>query len=371
MDKNDKLNELFNEATRLPSNWHRRELFAQFSCLSNNQEVAAKIKEHMDLLIRKHSLIEILHKDYGEKDTFTFLVANKTLGDRINFVVLGCAIAAMNNKQANFIVQDDALSDIFKSFSSLYVHSIHRYNLPENDFVLAMQDNMDAMPFLLNWWSFPFQNKKIIAKRKECKDEDWYEFIRGFKESLGKWDMLFQMYSVSRLPLENVYSFTFDQQSIMQLYERNGLRYGKSVLIAPVANTLPHSNLLIKILNKIVEKLKLEGYDCIENLKPGEETRLTLSGTKAVSIPPIQLASMIYYTRHIVAYRSGFCDLAYLVGCNLNVIYPYRPRGVETVFSGWGLSSSSTNVSEYFLDLHSESEITKNIVKKITSLEMK
>lgn len=96
-----------------------------------------------------------------------------------------------------------------------------------------------------------------------------------------------------------------------------GLRKGKTVIIAPEANSV--TQLESALWNKIIEGLAQKGYTAIANVEQNEGLSAPdYFCAYAESVP------LLEYAGYFIGLRSGFCDIVSSAKCRKVVIYPAK-----------------------------------------------
>lgn len=131
---------------------------------------------------------------------------------------------------------------------------------------------------------------------------DFYKVIYGLDESAKTADIKF--------PDTKVQSYT--------LFDREGLRYGKTVILAPKSNSL------IKLSNKfwkeLADRLKSIGLMVCTNIAgPSEKP---VEGTKGIYFPFKMMKNILESAGYFISTRSGMCELACGTACKKIVLYP-------------------------------------------------
>ena len=142
-------------------------------------------------------------------------------------------------------------------------------------------------------------------------------------------------YGVFELPnTDKVHAeFACKSDYVEKIIKKNQLPKGKTVIIAPYANTL--DSLPGWFWRKLVENLKNKGYCVLTNCNGTTEP--VVCGTKGVFIPYKDLKLFLEYCGYFIGVRSGLCDIISSLVCKKIIIYqPYcfwGPAGNYEYFS--------------------------------------
>lgn len=97
-----------------------------------------------------------------------------------------------------------------------------------------------------------------------------------------------------------------DMDNLLQeLFEKNGLTKGKTVVLAPFSNTL--LDLPQDFWSDITKSLLEKGYSVCTNC--GSDTELPIEGTTKIFVPLDQAPQFVNFAGYFVGVRSGFCDI--------------------------------------------------------------
>lgn len=116
--------------------------------------------------------------------------------------------------------------------------------------------------------------------------------------------------------------------------EDNGLIKGKTVILAPYANTI--ANPSKKFWVSLVEKYRKKGYEVVTNSGGDEEP--AIEGTKPVLIPFDITIPVIELCGTFIGLRSGLCDFVACARAKKIIIYPDRIYVNGPVIDFYGLN---------------------------------
>lgn len=106
-------------------------------------------------------------------------------------------------------------------------------------------------------------------------------------------------------------------KEVAELFKKNGLKIGKTVVLSPYSNTL--SDLPIDFWEKICERLIENGYAVCTNSSGASEP--PIKGSAGVFFPLSIAPQVINAAGMFIGVRSGFCDI--VSGCNAKKIILY------------------------------------------------
>ena len=124
--------------------------------------------------------------------------------------------------------------------------------------------------------------------------------------------------------------FSVDKSFVEDLFSTMGLRKGRTIILAPYANSI-EPNMEIWEWEEVTRRLSELGYDVCTNCA-GEEK--SINGTKRLSFPYIEAANVLEYAGGLIAIRSGLCDVISSVKCKSVIIYENGIRGLNYDYFG-------------------------------------
>ena len=108
--------------------------------------------------------------------------------------------------------------------------------------------------------------------------------------------------------------------SLQELFQKNGLIKGKTVVISPFSNTL--LDLPQNFWSDISKSLLEKGYSVCTNC--GCDTEQPIEGTTGICVPLDQAPQFVNFAGYFIGIRSGFCDI--ISGCNARKIILYYKK---------------------------------------------
>jgi len=117
-------------------------------------------------------------------------------------------------------------------------------------------------------------------------------------------------------------------RSADDIFEKNGLRKGRTVLLSPYANTA--KKLPLDMWKQIVTELKKRDFDVCTNVSGSEEE--AIEGTRGIFIPYDQIIDFLNQAGGFLGYRSGLCDIVSATDAKKVIFYP---EGITFAFSSY------------------------------------
>lgn len=121
--------------------------------------------------------------------------------------------------------------------------------------------------------------------------------------------------------------FNNDLERLQLLYDQLGLEQGKSVIIAPYANSIP----LIKstFWEELVRNLKEKSLKVFTNC--GTPTEEPIKGSERIFYEFADTVAITEYAGYVICYRSGFSEIIATSMCKKIIIYPHHIKGHSTL----------------------------------------
>ncbi|NRT73706.1 ADP-heptose--LPS heptosyltransferase [Clostridium beijerinckii] len=154
--------------------------------------------------------------------------------------------------------------------------------------------------------SHNYVHTDILDKFEINKQLSWGELFKNCIMSIDK-------NTCKKNPL-----LSFRKKYIEDLFEKNSLVRGKTVIISPYANTIVR--LEDGFWEKIVEKLNEKGFKVCTNSIGEEEPPIV--GSIPLNFPLEDAVSVVEYAGTFIGIRSGFCDLISSSKAKKIVLYP-------------------------------------------------
>lgn len=110
-----------------------------------------------------------------------------------------------------------------------------------------------------------------------------------------------------------------DSEWLENVFTKYGLKFNRTVLISPFANSLAYAPGK-KFWESIVMELKHKGYSVCTNVSGRQEK--PIRGSIGIFIPYRYLNIFCENAGYFLAFRSGLCDLISMVYCRKVILYP-------------------------------------------------
>lgn len=111
--------------------------------------------------------------------------------------------------------------------------------------------------------------------------------------------------------------FSADRAAIEKRFIDNGLKIGKTVLLAPYSYTLP--KMKRRFWEEIAEELTRKGYTVCTNSNGKKEK--PIKGTVPIFLPYAQIVPFLELAGGLVSIRSGLCEVISSANCKKVVLY--------------------------------------------------
>lgn len=131
---------------------------------------------------------------------------------------------------------------------------------------------------------------------------------------------------------------------------------GKTVILAPAANSLP--TLCLEFWSLLSQELKLQGWTVCTNCE--YEATDYIVGTIPIYFPLAESIPIAEMAGWVISSRSGFCDLISSAKCRLSIIYVKQQWYAGSAFEGSSLRlmGLSNKVLEYEIDANEDINLT-------------
>lgn len=141
------------------------------------------------------------------------------------------------------------------------------------------------------------------------------------------------------------------------LFESLGLKRGKTVLLSPEAKTC--DSLGMAFCEKLCDRLKERGWEVFLNTMSSKN--LPISAVTAF-LPLSMAAPFSELCEHVIAIRSGFCDLISDSAARFHVLYP--DAVFKRVYPVHGIVTSAS-IQEYVIDEMAEEDLIRLILDRM------
>lgn len=136
----------------------------------------------------------------------------------------------------------------------------------------------------------------------------------------------FYLYCGFKLPENAIKSFPrFDRDDnrIDELFDKNYLVKGKTILLSPYSTGLKQYEIPEKFWSVLAEVLKGRGFSLVTNCVG---TEASIQGTIALNIPYSQTVPFLEKAGYFIGIRSGLCDIISSARCKKIVIHTFKAK---------------------------------------------
>ncbi|NLM06964.1 MAG: hypothetical protein GX219_08610 [Tissierellia bacterium] len=155
--------------------------------------------------------------------------------------------------------------------------------------------------------------------------------------------------------------FNQDATKVDEFFEKYSLRQGKTILLAPYANSIfPFKT---NIWEKIAERLKKLGYDVVTN--SSSESEPPVQGTLGVFFEFKNMVPILNKCKAMISFRSGFCELAASAKCIKIFICPDIMVQHMSVKDFHSDEEYFNGALEYIVTKENEDYVIEEIIKEI------
>ncbi|WP_019153825.1 Rossmann-fold NAD(P)-binding domain-containing protein [Robertmurraya massiliosenegalensis] len=123
------------------------------------------------------------------------------------------------------------------------------------------------------------------------------------------------------------------EEYVNELFKENGLIEGKTVILAPYANSIPQ--IKWEFWANLAKKLKNENYIVCTNCGSKEEG--PIDGTIPLYFDFREAVAVTEKAGYVIAYRSGFCDIIANSTCKKIIVYPDHYSGLSRLDELFGM----------------------------------
>ena len=110
-------------------------------------------------------------------------------------------------------------------------------------------------------------------------------------------------------------------ENLEKKYEQLGIKRGRTIILAPEANSV--TSLTCEDWIEIITVLKKLGYEVFINAKADKY------GCKSIFITYYESEALLSYAGYFIGIRSGLCDIISTIKCKKIIIYPQKSERVN------------------------------------------
>lgn len=187
-------------------------------------------------------------------------------------------------------------------------------------------------------WGWRFKNTPYVFENPDMSFTDMYRYdVFGLDDS-----------SMPKHPPVNKSS-----DFARRLFEENSLIKGKTVIVAPYANSI-RTNISMTLWSNMVMELRRKGYSVATNCFGDEQP---IDGSVGISFPYCEAINVLEYAGGFIALRNGLCDIVSQADCKMVVFYEDNVR--STSYSHFGLKKMGVRDEEYAIMFEKDEDINR------------
>jgi len=243
---------------------------------------------------KKAELKQLINSKYSNDYCF---FSRYGLGDIFYFASLLKEFKKKNSGRIIYFTEKRGLIDFIKMFTSID-EVVYDQDLKFLHAEQTLQKSITKGE--LNKIFFPYFGKK-----------ETYTFSDNYTNLLN-----LPLDTKREIPIPHENSYLKAQEEFLNL----GLNSEKTILIIPDATMFNYKKLNSAFWTKLINKLQDEGYDIVFNTKLKE-----FKNYKNSFLPIVDFIAFAKQVKHIIALRSGICDLfAGMDITNMSILYPQQ-----------------------------------------------
>lgn len=249
-------------------------------------------------------ILDQIREVYGE-DTHIFLMRGATGDTYIQLALIGFYMKKRNIVSYKIVADSARCEELAILYEEKNLIAMNGYKVDsiEKAYMLLGKEKLN-LTILFPWTYSLYFNRCRIRMTERFHFMDTYQYyVLNLKDGI-------QMKLPHFLPLS--------QEELV----RKGVAKGRTVIIAPEANSVTH--LGIELWNRIIDGLKNKGYRVLVNTDHNKGyCTSNYFCTYAESVP------LLEYAGYFVGLRSGFCDIISSAICQKVVIYPAKTEKTD------------------------------------------
>ncbi|MGG2084594.1 hypothetical protein [Lysinibacillus pakistanensis] len=220
--------------------------------------------------------------------------------------------------------------------------------------LISMEDN-DALVALAN-----FYPEKIKILNPYHNYQEIYHHLDGFKGLTFVEEIKHGLLGLSKDVHPEFPNISISEERLIQICEQYGIVRGKSVIIAPYANSIP----LIKasFWEELVVSLKIAGFKVFTNCGNPEEE--PIKGSERIFYEFHEAVAVSEFAGTVICYRSGFSEIIASSKCRKIIIYPDHIKGLSTLRVLFGMEDA-IYVQENLYQLTNTYAYTKDLLDEV------
>ncbi|WP_107840294.1 hypothetical protein [Metasolibacillus meyeri] len=196
--------------------------------------------------------------------------------------------------------------------------------------LISVEEN-DALVALAN-----FYPEKIRVLNPYHNYQEIYHYLDGYRGLTFVEEIKHGLLGLSKEIQPELPNVSISEERLVQICEQYGVVKGKSVIIAPYANSIP----LIKanFWEELVASLKMLGLKVFTNCGTPEED--PIQGSERIFYEFHEAVAVSEFAGTIICYRSGFSEIIATSKCRKIIIYPNHMKGFSTLRVLFGMEDA-------------------------------
>ncbi len=249
-------------------------------------------------------ILDQIREVYGE-DTHIFLMRGATGDTYIQLALIDFYMKKRNIVSYKIVADSARCEELAILFQEKNLIAMNGYKVDsiEKAYMLLGKEKLN-LTILFPWTYSLYFNRCRIRMTERFHFMDTYQYyVLNLKDGI-------QMKLPHFLPLP--------QEELV----RKGVAKGRTVIIAPEANSVTHLD--IEVWNQIINGLKQKGYCVLVNTEHDKGYHTSNYFCKYA-----ESVSLLEYAGYFIGLRSGFCDITASAICQKVVIYPAKTARVD------------------------------------------
>jgi len=200
----------------------------------------------------------------------------------------------------------------------------------DNIELISMDDN-DALVALAN-----FYPDKIRVLNPYHNFQEIYHHLDGYKGLTFVEEVKHGLLGLRKEVQPEYPNKKISEERLHEICDKYGIVEGKSIIIAPYANSIP----LIResFWEKLVISLLGKGYNVFTNCGTPDEK--PINGTNRVFYEFNEAVAVSEFAGTVISYRSGFSEIIATSLCKKIIIYPDHVKGLSTIRELFGMEDA-------------------------------
>lgn len=148
-----------------------------------------------------------------------------------------------------------------------------------------------------------------------------------------------------------------EQKEIEKMAAESGLVKGRSIILAPYANSLPQ--IAWELWEEIAQGLRGKGYKVFTN--SASDSEVPVPGTDGIFFPIEDTVQILDYAGGFVAMRNGMCEVASSSRCRQVIIYPDKAGRFGKIKDIYGITNMG--LGSHMVELEENEKIVEQVLE--------